>query len=39
MENFYKTSIGRVKTLKSVSLALLLLLFLSVDVGLSLIHI
>ena len=33
MENFYKTSIGRVKTLKSVSLALLLLLFLSVDVG------
>ena len=33
MEKFYKTSIGRVKTLKSVSLALLLLLFLSVDVG------
>ena len=32
MANFYKTSIGRARTLKSVSLALLLMLFLSVNV-------
>ncbi|MDE5622638.1 MAG: carboxypeptidase-like regulatory domain-containing protein, partial [Alistipes sp.] len=33
MENFYKTSIGCAKALKSVGFALLLVMFLSVNVG------